>query len=80
MSVNASLLGAPTGDSMTYSTVEMAMRQLVLDAGPYLDVIEQTLSGPTVSPRSHIVAFDRDRWNMTDTALPADPARNGANR
>lgn len=57
--VSPSLVGAPTGSSLTYSTVEMALAQLVLDAGPYLDMIEQTLSGDRVIPRGHVVRFDR---------------------
>jgi hypothetical protein len=64
--VNAALLGAPTGSSMTYSSVAMAIQQLVLDAGPLLDAIEQTLSGPTITPRDHVVAFDRARFDALD--------------
>jgi hypothetical protein len=60
--VSPFLVGAPTGSSMTYQNAQMAQAQLAIDAGPYIDAIEQTLSSDAVTPRGHLVRLDRSVW------------------
>lgn len=49
------LVGAPTGTGMTYQNAEQAQRQLLLDARPYIQTIEETLSGSAILPPGRIV-------------------------
>lgn len=62
MNVSPFLVGAPTGSSMTYQNAEQAQAQLAVDAGPYIDAIEQTLSRDDVTPRGRLVRLDRSVW------------------
>jgi len=59
------LVGAPTGSSMTYQNATEARRQLAQDALPFLSAIEETLSGDMVTPRGHVVRFDRSIFQET---------------
>jgi len=49
------LVGAPTGTGMTYQNAQQAQEQLLLDARPYIETIEQTLSMSPVLPRGRLV-------------------------
>jgi hypothetical protein len=71
MNVSPFLVGAPSGGSMTYQNAQMAQAQLAIDAGPYIDVIEQTLSADSVTPRGHIVRLDRSVWLEHAQEAPA---------
>ena len=85
------LVGAPAGTGMTYQNGQQA-RQDMIDwgAGPYIGCIEQTLSGPNVTPRGTVVRLDLNAWlrnpfttpdvgNVSPTDLEvADPAAEGA--
>jgi hypothetical protein len=62
--VPAYLVSAPTeGASMTYQNAEQARQDLYLfGARLYLDVIEQTLSGPDVLPKNRFLEFDIESY------------------
>lgn len=67
------LVGAPAGTGMTYQNAQQAASDAVtFGALPYLEVIEQTLSGPQVLPRGRIVRLDRAAWlaNPLNAAAP----------
>ena len=56
---NFSVGVAVPGDSMTYKTAETARLDLVdFTLAPFIGCIEQTLSGPEVTPRGTRVVFD----------------------
>lgn len=67
------LVGAPTSSGMTYQNAEQARAQLAQDALPYLRAIEETLSGDTVTPRGHIVRFDRTVFAATSGQINGEP-------
>jgi hypothetical protein len=77
------LVGAPAGTGMTYLNGEQA-RQDLIDFGalPYIGCIEQTLSGPNVTPRGSFVRLDLDAWlrnpftTTAGTAPKAEPSPN----
>ena len=57
------LVGAPTGSSFTYQNAEQARSDLIdFGAMPYIACIEQTLSGPNVTPITQAVALDIEGW------------------
>lgn len=57
------LVGAPTGSSFTYQNAEQARSDLIdFGAMPYIACIEQTLSGPNVTPITQAVALDIGGW------------------
>ena len=62
------LVGAPTGTGMTYQNAEQAQQQLLLDARPYIECIEQTLSSSPNLPRGRIVRLGNPRDEMTEAA------------
>ena len=62
------LVGAPTGTGMTYQNAEQAQQQLLIDARPYIECIEQTLSQSPILPRGRIVRLGSDRDDMTESA------------
>ena len=61
--VPAYLVGAPTGSGMTYQNAQQAKADL-LDFGclPLVATIEQTLSGPNVTPSTQFVRLATDAW------------------
>ena len=56
------LTGAPAGTGMTYLNAEQAKADLIdFGAAPLIACIEQTLSGPNVTPNSAMTAMPRIR-------------------
>ena len=69
--IPAYLVGAPTGSGMTYQNAEQARQDLWLFAArPYIDAIEQTLSGDNVIPRGRYIKLDVASFLQ----LPAQPS------
>lgn len=71
------LVGIATG-GMTYQNAQQARQDLYLfGAKPFIDCISQTLSGPNIVPRGHIIELDVDSY-LTDSHIvddvPAEPA------
>ena len=61
--VPAYLIGAPTGTGMTYQNAAQARGDLIdFGALPYIGCIEQTCSGPNVTPSTQHVKLDVDAW------------------
>lgn len=57
------LIGAPTGNSLTYANTVQAKQDLVdFGAMPYIGCIEQTLGGPNMVPRNQAVRLDVNAW------------------
>lgn len=57
------LVGAPSGTGMTYQNAQQARGDLVdFGAMPYVNCIEQTLSGPNVVPNGQAVRLDVNAW------------------
>ena len=77
--VSPFLVGAPNSSGFTYQNAEQARAQLAQDALLYLAAIEETLSSDQVTPRGHIVRFDRSIFEAT-AGVPGtpDPAPEGA--
>jgi hypothetical protein len=73
--VPAYLVGAPTeGASMTYQNAQQARQDLYLfGARIYLDVIEQTLSGPDVLPRNRYVEFNIEDYLGVEDSMDIMP-------
>jgi phage portal protein BeeE len=72
------LVGAPTGTGMTYQNALQARQDLYLfGAKPYIQCIEQTLSGDNVIPRGRHIEFDLDDYlgdnEMVNTPLVDTP-------
>lgn len=71
---NFSVGVAVPGDSMTYKTAQTARLDLVdFTLAPYIGCIEQTLSGPEVTPRGQRVEVDLEPF-LRSRAQLADPA------
>ena len=67
------LVGAPTGTGMTYQNALQARQDLYLfGAKPYLDCIQETLSGDTVIPRGRHIEFDLSDY-LGDNDLVESP-------
>lgn len=71
------LVGIATG-GMTYQNAQQARQDLYLfGAKPFIDCIEQTLSGPNVIPRGRLIELDVDSY-LADSHIvddvPAEPA------
>ena len=67
------LVGAPTGTGMTYNNALQARQDLYLfGAKPYIDCIEETLSGDNVIPRGRHIEFDLDDY-LDDNDLVESP-------
>jgi hypothetical protein len=72
------LVGAPSGSGMTYQNAVQARGDLIdFGALPYVGCIEQTLSGPKVTPRGQFVRLDANAWlrnplTATNTPSPND--------
>jgi phage portal protein BeeE len=71
------MVGAPAGTGMTYLNAETARVDLVdFGAAPIIDTIEQTLSGPAISPAGQYIVLDTAEWlsnPFTDTAPAPAP-------
>lgn len=69
------LVGAPAGTGMTYLNTETAHRDLI-DFGcqSYITTIEQTLSGPNVTPRGQAVRLDLNVWLRNPFTTTAEPS------
>lgn len=67
------LVGAPAGTGMTYQNALQAKGDLIdFGAGPYITCIEQTLSGPNVTPRGQHVRMDQNVWLRNPFTTPPD--------
>jgi phage portal protein BeeE len=72
------LVGAPTGSGMTYQNALQARQDLYLfGAKPYLDCLQETLSGNNVLPAGKHVEFDLDDYlgdnDLVDSPLVTTP-------
>lgn len=57
------LVGAPSGTGMTYQNALQARGDLVdFGAMPYVNCLEQTLSGPNVLPAGQVIRLDVNAW------------------
>lgn len=73
------LTGAPAGTGMTYLNAEQAKADLIdFGAAPLIACIEQTLSGPNVTPNGQRVRLDLNAWlrNPFSTDTPSPPLPN----
>jgi phage portal protein BeeE len=69
------LVGAPAGTGMTYQNGQQARTDLIdFGAGPYIGCIEQTLSGPNVTPRGQSVRLDLNAWLRNPFVTTGDGA------
>ena len=67
------LVGAPTGTGMTYQNAVQARQDLYLfGSKPYIDCIEETLSGDNVIPRGRHIQFDIESY-LDDNDLVESP-------
>jgi hypothetical protein len=70
------LVGAPAGTGMTYLNGQQARQDLVdFGAAPYVACIEQTLSGPNVTPRGTLIRLDLNVWLRNPFTTPANSAQ-----
>jgi phage portal protein BeeE len=72
------LVGAPTGTGMTYQNAVQARQDLYLfGAKPYLDCLQETLSGNNVLPAGKHVEFDLENYlgdnDLVDSPLVTTP-------
>ena len=73
------LVGAPAGTGMTYLNGQQARQDLVdFGAQPYITTIEQTLSGPNVTPRGQLVRLDLNVWLRNPFTTDGEPSGNDA--
>jgi hypothetical protein len=74
------LVGAPAGTGMTYQNGQQARQDLIdFGAQAFIGCIEQTLSGPNVTPRNQAVRLDLNAWlrnPFTSTPDDAEPSPN----
>lgn len=73
------LVGAPAGTGMTYLNGQQARQDLVdFGAAPIIGCIEQTLSGPNVTPAGTGCRLDLNAWlrNPFTTSPDAEPSPN----
>jgi phage portal protein BeeE len=67
------LVGAPAGTGMTYQNAEQARSDLIdYGALPYIGCIEQTLSGPNVTPAGTSIRLETNAWLRSP--FTGDPA------
>lgn len=70
------LVGAPAGTGMTYLNAAQAKADLIdFGAAPIIGCIEQTLSGPNVTPRGQFVRLDQNAWLRNPFTTSADAER-----
>lgn len=73
-------VGAPSNNSMTYQNAETARRDVVdFGALPFIQCIEQTLSGPNVTPYGQAVRLDLDAW-LRSPFTEGEPSANDLER
>lgn len=71
------MVGAPAGTGMTYLNAQTARIDLVdFGAAPIIATIEQTLSGPAISPNGQVVHLDVNEW-LSNPFLDPDPVPSG---
>jgi hypothetical protein len=67
-------IGAPAGTGMTYLNAAQAKQDLIdYGAAPFITTIEQTLTGPNVTPHGQAVRLDLNAW-LRNPYTPADDA------
>lgn len=67
------LVGAPAGTGMTYQNGQQARQDLIdFGAAPYIGCIEQTLSGPNVTPIGQAVRLELSAWLRTQVTDAGD--------
>ena len=73
------LVGAPSGGSMTYQNSVQAKADLIdFGAMPYIGCIEQTLSGPNVTPLGQFIRLDLNAWLRNPYVSSRNAAPNDA--
>jgi Phage portal protein len=73
------LVGAPAGTGMTYLNGQQARQDLIdFGASAYIGCLEQTLSGPNVTPRGQAIRLDQNAWlrNPFTTGATGVPSPN----
>lgn len=74
------LVGAPAGTGMTYLNGQQARQDLVdFGASAYIGCIEQTLSGPNVTPRDVSIRLDLNAWLRNPFTTSGDDAEPSPN-
>jgi phage portal protein BeeE len=69
------LVGAPAGTGMTYQNGQQARQDLIdFGASAFIGCIEQTLSGPNVTPRGQAVRLDLNVYLRNPFTTPPDDA------
>jgi hypothetical protein len=72
--IPAYFLNAPAGTGMTYMNAQQAKQDLIdFGAMPYIGAIEQTLSGPNVTPSGQAVRLALNAW-LRNPYVPNDDA------
>jgi hypothetical protein len=72
--IPAYFVGAPAGTGMTYLNAQQAKQDLIdFGAMPYIGAIEQTLSGPNVTPSGQAVRLALNAW-LRNPFVPNDDA------
>jgi hypothetical protein len=72
--IPAYFVGAPAGTGMTYLNAQQAKQDLIdFGAMPYIGAIEQTLSGPNVTPAGQAVRLATNAW-LRNPFTPNDEA------
>lgn len=66
------LAGAPAGTGMTYLNGQQSRQDLIdFGAAPFIGCLEQTLSGPNVTPRGTAIRLDLNAWLRNPFTTPA---------
>ena len=75
--IPAYFVSAPAGTGMTYMNAAQAKQDLIdFGAMPYVQAIEQTLSGPNVTPRTQSVRLDVNAWLRNPYTPGGEPSPN----
>lgn len=71
------LVGAPAGTGMTYQNGQQARQDLIdFGASAYIGCLEQTLSGPNVTPNGQSVRLDLNVYLRNPFTSDAEPSAN----
>lgn len=75
--IPAYFINAPAGTGMTYLNAQQAKQDLI-DFGsmPFIQCVEQTLSGPNVTPRGQFVRLDTNAWLRNPFTPTNEPSNN----
>lgn len=74
--IPAYFVSAPAGTGMTYMNAAQAKQDLIdFGAMPHVQTIEQTLSGPNVTPRGQAVRLDVNAW-LRNPYTAGEPSAN----